>query len=206
MENNFIELKNLDRAEKLLSGIPNGVQRALTASINKSLITLRKELKKKVSADYKVRATIVDNTMSIKKATWSSLAGTISSKGRPLNLVKFFSSINQKNIYVKIKKSGGRKIVTGSPKKIGRAFMATMDNEHRGIFQKVNKKVKKVVKRKNGPKVIKVHKIVELRTVSISQMLGNENIMQYYFQNEEVEKMVEKNLEKEIDRILKGYL
>lgn len=206
MENNFIELKNLDKAKKLLSGIPNGVQRALTASINKSLITLRKELKKKVSADYKVRATTVDDTMSTKKATWSSLAGTISSKGRPLNLVKFFSSINQKNISVKIKKSGGRKIVTGSPQKIGRAFMATMDNEHRGIFQKVNEEVKKVVKRKNGPKVIKVHKIVELRTVSISQMLGNENIMQYYFQNEEIEKLVEENLEKEIDRILKGYL
>ena len=66
-----------------------------------------------------------------------------------------------------------------------------MRNGHIGIFQR---------KYKNN------YPIKEHRTLSIPQMLGTESIMEYIAKNGQAEKLIEERIEKEIDRILKGYL
>lgn len=190
MENNFIELKNLDKAKKLLSGIPNGIERAASSAINRSIVTLKKELKKKVTTEYNIKSTEIEKSLNTKKATFSDLTGTIYSKSPTLSLYKFFVSQNS-GIYVKVKKTEGKKLVVGKPGRRGKPFISGMRNGHIGIFQRKYKS--------NYP-------IKEHRTLSIPQMLGTESIMEYIAKNGQAEKLIEERIEKEIDRILKGYL
>ena len=64
-----------------------------------------------------------------------------------------------------------------------------MKNGHKGIFQKKENR-----------------KIEELKTLSIPQMLGSESVMEYIRSNNEVDNVLEKNLRREVNRILKGYV
>lgn len=43
----FIEIRNLAKVEKLLKDIPKGVEKATSSAINRSLVTLKKNVKKK---------------------------------------------------------------------------------------------------------------------------------------------------------------
>ena len=38
-----IEIKNLEKAEKLLSGVKNGIERATTSAVNRSITTIKKD-------------------------------------------------------------------------------------------------------------------------------------------------------------------
>lgn len=62
-------------------------------------------------------------------------------------------------------------------------------NGHKGIFQ-----------RKED------NRIQELKTLSIPQMLGSKTIMEYIKNSGKVDDILEKNLEREINRILKGHV
>ena len=89
---------------------------------------------------------------------------------------------------VRIKKTSGTRRVYKNPRLDGRPFIAGMANGHMGIFQR---------KRDS-------EKIQELRTLSIPQMLGSKSVMEH-IKSEESEKLIKKNLEREIKRILEGY-
>ena len=43
-----LEIRNLDKVKNLLSGIHEGAERATTTAINRSLISIKKEMKKKI--------------------------------------------------------------------------------------------------------------------------------------------------------------
>lgn len=90
MANGFIEIKNLDKAQRLLSGIKNGVERATSSAINRSIITIKKDLKKDVTSNYAITSTEVEKTLSVKKANFKSPIGFIRSKSPRLSLYKFF--------------------------------------------------------------------------------------------------------------------
>lgn len=191
MANGFIEIKNLDKAQRLLSGIKNGVERATSSAINRSIITIKKDLKKDVTSNYAITSTEVEKTLSVKKANFKSPIGFIKSKSPRLSLYKFFKSKKADGtLLVRVKKREKRKSVTGNSKLYGRPFLATMKNGHRGIFQRKSQSRKSTIQ--------------DLKTVSIPQMLGAETIQEYV--NDKASEILEKNFDREIDRILKGHL
>lgn len=201
-----IEVQNLDKAQKLLSGIENGVERAVSSAINKSIITIKKDLKKDVISNYNIKSSEVEKKLSIKKATFNHTMGFLNSKSGLLTLHKFFSSRKPDGtLYVKVKKKGGKKKVKGKDTLKGKPFIATMKNGHTGIFQRTYRTMQKEFTYKSGKKVKReVAAIEDIKTLSIPQMLGTNSVQEYV--NEKAPDIVEKNLEKEIDRILKGYL
>lgn len=200
MEENFLEIKDLERAKKLLENIPNGVERAATRAINKSIITLKKDLKKEVTKNYGIKSTDVEKSLSTKKATFTALNGVIKSKSRVISMYKFFKSQTQKNITVLIKRSEGRKKVKGKTNLNGAPFIARMSNGHHGIFQR-NNKVRKV---QGKNKMYSTQGLTQLNTLSIPQMLGSNSVMEYIRSNG-AEKILEKNFDNEVDKILEGY-
>jgi len=43
--NEFLEVKNLEKAEAMLRNIPNGVERAITGTINKTLVKVKSKFR-----------------------------------------------------------------------------------------------------------------------------------------------------------------
>lgn len=185
----FIEIKNLAKVEKLLKDIPKGVEKATSSAINRSLVTLKKNVKKEVTDNYGIKSTEVEKAMVVQKATLTKITGSIESKSPLLSLYKFLKSNNENEIKVLIKKTSGTQRVRGKKNLKGKPFIARMKNGHKGIFQKKENR-----------------KIEELKTLSIPQMLGSESVMEYIKSNNEVDNVLEKNLRREVNRILKGYV
>lgn len=186
---NFVEIKNITKVQNLLKEIPNGVERAVSSAINRSLITLKQDVKKEVTSNYGINSTELEKAMITKKATWTNLKGNIKAKSPLLSLHKFLKSANDKGIYVLIEKNHGKRKVQGNSNLKGQPFIARMKNGHKGIFQKKEKR-----------------KLQELKTLSIPQMLGSETIMEYLHNSGKVDEILEKNIEREIKRILKGHV
>lgn len=185
----FIEIRNLAKVEKLLKDIPKGVEKATSSAINRSLVTLKKNVKKEVTDNYGIKSTEVEKAMVVQKATLTKITGSIKSKSPLLSLYKFLKSNNENEIKILIKKTSGTQRVRGKKNLKGKPFIARMKNGHKGIFQKKENR-----------------KIEELKTLSIPQMLGSESVMEYIRSNNEVDNVLEKNLRREVNRILKGYV
>ena len=184
-----LEIKNFDKVKNLLSGIHGGAERAAATAINRSLIIIKKEMKKKATYEYDIKSTDVEKTLAVKKATFSILSGTIISKSHRTALYKFFKGTSGDDIKVRIKKSEGTKIVKRNSKNLGNPFLANMKNGHRGIFQR---------------KVEKPYPIKENYTLSIPQMLGYQRAEDYVM--EKGNTLLEKAIEREVERILRGYV
>lgn len=183
-----LEIRNLDKVKNLLSGIHEGAERATTTAINRSLISIKRN-EEKVTQEYDIKSTDVEKTLAVKKATFSMLSGTIISKSPRIALYKFLKGTSGNDIKVRIKKSEGTKIVRRNPKNLGNPFLANMKNGHRGIFQRKDKSS---------------YPIKENYSLSIPQMLGYKSIGEYVI--EKGNTLLEKAIEREVERILRGYV
>lgn len=186
---NFLEVKNLEVAETMLRGIPNGIERAITGSINKTLSKVKTHMKKKTTAEYNVKSSELENKLSVYKANFTNLRGSIFAKTPRLALSKFITSSDKGNIKVKIKKNENSKKVMGKPSLYSKPFTAVMRSGHLGIFQRI------------GAKKLPIK---QLYTIGIAEMLGSQSVSQYAV--EQGNKYLEENLEREVNRILKGFV
>ncbi|MBR8701156.1 hypothetical protein IX317_001846 [Fusobacterium sp. DD29] len=200
MDENFLEIRDLERAKKILEDIPNGVEKASIRAINRSLTTLKKNLKKEVTRNYGIKSNDVEKSLSTKKPTYTAISGLIRSKAPTISMYKFFKSQNKKGVTVLIKKSEGKHRVKGKDTLHGIPFVAKMANGHYGIFQRNNRVRKVEIKDKS----YKTQGLTQLNTLSIPQMLGSNSVMEYV-KNNGAQEMVEQNFEREVDKILKGY-
>lgn len=200
MSNNFLEIEGIEEAQKLLENIPNGIERATTRAINRSLTTLKKNLKKEVTKNYGIKSTDVEKSLSTQKATFTAMKGIINSRSPVTSMYKFAKGNSKKGVTVLIKRSEGRKRVKGKSDLNGLPFIARMSNGHYGIFQR-NKKKRRV---QTGNKSSVKEGLTQLNTLSTPQMLGNETVMEYVQENGAKE-MLQKNFEREVEKVLEGY-
>ncbi len=131
-----IDDKELEKAQKLLGGIENGVKRAITSAINHSLGKAKTKLKKKITQEYYIKSSDVEKTLSIKKANYSTLAGTISSRSKRTSLTKLKIKKSGTSILSGVRKSNGIKLLRGKDELFGKPFTAKMKNGHTGVFQR----------------------------------------------------------------------
>ena len=152
--NEFLEVKNLEKAEAMLRNIPNGVERAITGTINKTLVKVKSEIKKKVSKDYNIIKKDVDKDLRIRKATFSTLTGTISARYPREPLIRFLASGNKRNTKVKIRKTEKSKILNGKPEYVGKPFITILEMDiweffkGRAMKEKEHQEAKILVKNK----------------------------------------------------------
>ena len=196
-----IDDKELEKAQKLLGGIENGVKRAITSAINHSLGKAKTKLKKKITQEYYIKSSDVEKTLSIKKANYSTLAGTISSRSKRASLTKLKIKKSGTSILSGVRKSNGIKLLRGKDELFGKPFTAKMKNGHTGVFQR---KTKQRIGVGMGSSSEQENPIQELYTLSIPQMAGEKGVQKYI--EEEAEKMVNERFEHEVERILKGHI
>lgn len=196
-----IDDKELEKAQKLLGGIENGVKRAITSAINHSLGKAKTKLKKKITQEYYIKSSDVEKTLSIKKANYSTLAGTISSRSKRTSLTKLKLKKSGTSILSGVRKSNGIKLLRGKDELFGKPFTAKMKNGHIGVFQRKIKQRIGVGMRSSSEQE---NPIQELYTLSIPQMAGEKGVQKYI--EEEAEKMVNERFEHEVERILKGHV
>lgn len=196
-----IDDKELEKAQKLLGGIENGVKRAITSAINHSLGKAKTKLKKKITQEYYIKSSDVEKTLSIKKANYSTLAGTISSRSKRTSLTKLKLKKSGTSILSGVRKSNGIKLLRGKDELFGKPFTAKMKNGHTGVFQR---KTKQRIGVGMGSSSEQENPIQELYTLSIPQMAGEKGVQKYI--EEEAEKMVNERFEHEVERILKGRI
>lgn len=196
-----IDDKELEKAQKLLGGIENGVKRAITSAINHSLGKAKTKLKKKITQEYYIKSSDVEKTLSIKKANYSTLAGTISSRSKRTSLTKLKIKKSGTSILSGVRKSNGIKLLRGKDNLFGRPFTAKMKNGHNGVFQR---KTKQRIGVGMGSSSEQENPIQELYTLSIPQMAGEKGVQKYI--EEKAEKMVNERFEHEVKRILKGHV
>lgn len=175
-----ISADELIRVERILSGIENGVERAVSSAVNRSASFAKTMAARKVASEYTVKSTDVRNTIQIKKATFSNLEATIKATGHAMQLTKFKVNSGKPVLKVSVKKGGGLKPLPG-------AFKAKMQSGHAGVFKRLGKK-RTPIEGKYGP--------------SIPTMLGT-NTVTGYVEDLAMKKVAER-LDHEIGRILGG--
>lgn len=176
------------KAEAMLASIKGGANRALANALNRAALGARTDAVQQVTKAYMIKANSVRDTIKVKHASVNSLIARIESKSKVMPLIKFKVVPNSHF-------SGGKRpailraeIKRGETKLWHGAFIINKRSGGVGVFV-----------RKGKDRL----PIKEKFSLSVPQMLGSPNISKYIEENA-VERL-DKNLDHEINRILRGY-
>lgn len=161
--NLFINAKGFASIRIDLISIPKQIPGATRSAVNRTLNFTATRISKEVTNEYTVAKKDVNATLTKHKASGSSFYAWIDSKGSSISLGKFKHkpakySKRIKKVQVRIKKSGGYKVIHTSPS----AFVQTIYGSSSDIYRRKDKRRMPVKK---------------LRTISIPQMIANPQII-----------------------------
>lgn len=177
----------IERVGTLLADVPKGAERVFANAMNRGLGRVKTQATKRVKEVYTVQNKALQEATNIRvsKASTGSLAGYVSFSGVKIPLYKFKVTPTKpgtgKQVRAAVKKGG-----SGTP--FEDAFIAEMNNEHTGVFERLT--------RERLP-------IEEKMGLSAAQMVGNENIIEGL--EKEAQTLVNERIVHEMNRILNGY-
>jgi hypothetical protein len=141
-------------------------QKAVVRALNKTAMQARTAASQEVrAAGYNIKASAIKSSFTIQKASRGKLYVMLKSTGRPIALINYGARPGKNGVSVQVKT--GRTVLR-------HAFVATMPNGHRGVFERTGKGHKKVVK--NGKTIRSGLPIKELFGPSIPQSLANDAV------------------------------
>lgn len=141
-------------------------QKAVVRALNKTAMQARTAASQEVkAAGYNIKASAIKSSFAIQKASRGNLVVTLKATGRPIALINYGARQGKNGVSVQVK--AGRSVLR-------HAFIATMQNGHRGVFERTGKK-HKVVQR-NGKPLRTGLPIKELFGPSIPQSLANDAV------------------------------
>ncbi|TCK39661.1 minor tail protein Z (GPZ) [Paraburkholderia sp. BL8N3] len=141
-------------------------QKAVVRALNKTAMQARTAASLEVKgAGYNIKASAIKNSFTIQRASRGNLVVVLKATGRPIALINYGARQTKGGVSVQVKSA--RTMLRHS-------FIATMQNGHRGVFERTGKK-HKVVQR-NGKTVRTGLPIKELFGPSIPQSLSNEAV------------------------------
>lgn len=179
--------ESLDRAEKLLAGIPGGVQRAVSDALSRAAqhgLTVGMRI---ASGEYAIgQNELKSRTKQINRVVRDDNGGCeiiFGYRGAVIPLIRFDTRIGSDGrIYARVLRSNAREL-------IGNAFIARVGNQHTGVF----------VRKGAGSRPIR-------------QLYGPSAAAAFYAHEETVDKMdeeiratYERRIEHEVTRILNGW-
>ena len=110
---------------------PKDEVRAIVRALNKTAAQARTGGGRIVrGSDYNIKASAIKRSFTIERATPSRLAVTLKATGRPITLANYGPTQTKKGVTVRVK--NGRKTLR-------HAFLATMPNGHKGVFERIGK-------------------------------------------------------------------
>lgn len=185
--------KAFDRAKKLLSEVPGGVETALMRALNRAAQSGKAQAVREVRARYTAKAGAIRETLTNTRATLTNLEAEIVSRGSPLNLADFkhtprtdTTGAARKRVRVSVKKEGGLK-------PLGQAFVFNGQ-----IFSRTGKFIVATRGRHKDKRVEQVEKKI---APSVPSMIGNPEVVEAI--EEKTQETVIKRLDHEVNRILK---
>ena len=177
-----VEKNSIEKAKNLLSGIPNGFEKAMVRSLNRALQEGRTAGTREASRRYTVKAKEIRPTFKMHRASGSNLEAELSSKGGNLPLSSFAhrpntdtTGANRKQVRVGVKKGG--------LKPLGQGFIWKGQ-----VMQRLGK-TSYPIQQKYGP--------------AVPVILNNDEIVDKVV--ETMGEAVDKRLEHETQRILEGH-
>jgi len=202
---------SLDRAQKLLAGIPDGLHRALQSAISRTTDTVRTHSSRAISGVYAISATNLRSNVNVKssfKTSSDSIVGQITFSGTKLPLYRYDVwpknplKDRHRNVQAVINgqwrtvnpgvAASGHQLRSTGRTKFENSFIARMSSGHYGMFERTGGFTS------NGG-----HAIREIMGSSYSQMLANTDV-----QDDITAKAAEtfdKRMDAEINRILNGF-
>ncbi len=176
----FVEAKGLEKAQKLLMGIPQATEKASMRALNRAILAARTMSTKAIGKEYTVKAKDAKADMILKKAHISRLYATLVAKGSPLDLMLFkVRATKGGDVYAQVKRGGG--------KELPHSFFVTTGNP--GIYHRTTAE-RLPIQREYGP--------------SVPQMIGSPAVIEAI--DNHAQEVLESRLEHEIDAILEGYV
>lgn len=128
-----VNKKQIAEAKRLLADTPRAMPKIITRSVNKVAVKARTKIIRRVASEIAVKQKdLRQRNVKLKKANYSTQTATIKITGKRIPLIRFGAKQTKKGVTYKIKKSGGRKKITG-------AFVEAMSSGHRGAFRRKGK-------------------------------------------------------------------
>lgn len=186
----MIEITNeqIERVNLILSGVPNGVEKALKSVIQRANNTVRAEAIKGISEVYAITRQNIraETTINVRtKQSDGGIIGTVSFAGYKIPLYRFNVSptlpVQHAIVSAAVMKDNGR-----TP--FEQAFIAKMKSGHTGMFER------------DGTARLP---ITEFMGPSTAQMAANSVVLEQV--EEKAQTVVNNRIEHEITRILNGY-
>lgn len=141
-------------------------QKAVVRALNKTAMQARTAASQEVrAAGYNIKASAIKSSFAIQKASRGKLVVTLKATGRPIALINYGARQGKNGVSVQVK--AGRSVLR-------HAFIATMQNGHKGVFERTGKTHKKVMR--NGKMIRTGLPIKELFGPSIPQSLANDAV------------------------------
>jgi minor tail protein Z (GPZ) len=128
------------QVEAALANVQNGVPRAATRAINRTLTTVRTRAAREIAADIGIPVRPVTETIVLEPATFQRLRGFLTFTGRRIPLI----DLKAKGPEPSRGRGRGVSYVLGGSRRITSAFIATMRGSgHRGVFRRVGPSVRR---------------------------------------------------------------
>lgn len=162
---------------KLMEQAPLRIKRdAVRNAMNRAVTQGRTAGRRAIMANYSYKATAINKTFKIYRATNSNSGAALQSKGRRTPLILMGARQTAKGVSVRVGKT--RKLIKS-------AFIATMKSGHKGVFIRTTKRSKP---------------IKELWTIGIPEAFGAKPVINAT--TEKMEQSFYKRLEYEFNRLM----
>lgn len=203
--------EKLTDAEKLLAGIPNGINRAVKSAMTRATSHMRTNASKEIRKRYAISAANLreDENVKISYSYGNGVQARVFFSGEKIPLYRYSGSSpsapefdkqrtvnaiisgNWRKVHPGIA-AAGHQLVGTAPKRFGNAFVAKFSSGHIGIFE-----------RTGGVTDSGKAEIKEIMGSSVPQMLGNDEVAEHLAAGA-MEKF-EERLDHEVLRLLNGW-
>lgn len=203
-----IQIENLEgslsRAEKILAGIPGGVEKAARAAAGRTADYVRKQSTVRIRERYAISAGNIraNENIRVNFSMGGGVSATIVFAGSKLPLYRYDGASPKSPSYQRGRRvpalgsDGWRLVNPGTPAaghqlrgtgpvRFDNGFVAAMGSGHVGIFEREGSKIS------------------EIMGSSVPQMVGNDEVIEKL--SEDTGKKFEERMDHEISRILNGW-
>jgi hypothetical protein len=129
--------KGFKKAVSKINKISRGTGKVKARAVNRTLTGMRTDAVREIQKEITPKAKVIRSSFKIKKAYQSHPKGSLTSEGRPLNLVHFRARQTKKGVSVQVKKQKKRKLLK-------HAFIAKLGYKPRVYWRKYKGPRKKV--------------------------------------------------------------
>lgn len=105
----MVQLSKTDvkSVESMLYGIKNGTTKAMVTALNATLTTTRVQVRKKIGERLNLKASRINQNLSVDKASYSKISGAVRAVGGPVGLVHFAGKQLETGVKVRVMKGDG---------------------------------------------------------------------------------------------------